>query len=38
MAIDTMHDEGISYQRYYASAKQALQALYDECKRKNDLR
>ena len=38
MAIDCMYNEGVDYDRYYKTAKQALLALWDECKTKNNLK
>ena len=37
MAIDMIGDDTIDKKRFYVSEKQALTALWNECKRKNDL-
>ena len=37
MAIDRMNDDDIDHERYYVTTKQALIALWDECKSKNSL-
>jgi hypothetical protein len=37
MAIDRIGDDTIDKKRFYVSEKQALTALWNECKRKNDL-
>jgi hypothetical protein len=37
MAIDKIGDESKDLKAFYVTEKQALTALYNECKRKNDL-
>lgn len=37
MAIDKIGDDRIEPKAFYVSEKQALMALWNECKRKNDL-
>ena len=37
LAVDCMYDDDINQDRHYVSAKQALLALWNECKRKNNL-
>lgn len=37
MAIDKIGEEKREYKLFYFTEKQALTALYNECKRKNDL-
>lgn len=38
MAIDRISDDRITPDKYYVTEKQALMALWDECKLKNDLK
>lgn len=38
MAVDRMDDDYINHGMFYVSPKQALIALYNECKRKNELK